>query len=131
MVGITNYKNFDSYLASRLYRVLPDESENANSDPDNDKLDRFNCCNGIRESVIDCWPRSLGCCKCCRRHQRKERAMHKARDLLLKEINIIQMIKMTRYFELALKLLIPENKIAKLQEQAKFIIVDPEEKETD
>ena len=42
--------------------------------------------------------------------------MHKARDLLTKEINIIQMIKMTRYFELALNLLLPKKKIAKLQE---------------
>ena len=49
-----------------------------------------------------------------------------AREKLDKEINIIEMVKSWRYFEQAIKYLLPEKQRLDFKERARYIAVDPD-----
>ena len=49
------------------------------------------------------------CCKCCIRRSRRDIAMQMAREKLDKEINIIEIVKSWRYYNIALKFLLTEH----------------------
>ena len=50
-------------------------------------------------------------------------AIDMARDKLDKEINIIEIVKSWRYFENALRYLLPESKRMDLKERARYIAI--------
>ena len=50
-----------------------------------------------------------------------------ARNKLDKEINIIEIVKSWRYFENAIKVLLPERQRLDLKEFARYISIDPDE----
>ena len=54
-------------------------------------------------------------------------AMKMARDKLETKINIIEIVKSWRYFENALKELLPERKRIDLKERSRYIQIDPDE----
>ena len=49
-----------------------------------------------------------------------------ARDKLDKEINIIEIVKSWRYFELAIKSLLEERKRIDLKEKSRYIAINPD-----
>ena len=49
-----------------------------------------------------------------------------ARDKLDKEINIIEIVKSWRYFELAFKFLLEERKRIDFKEKARYIAINPD-----
>ena len=65
---------------------------------------------------------------CCRRKyfckaDRKQKEFFKARELLLREINIIDIIKSRRYIGSALKYLLDKKQRRKLEKQSRYIIL--------
>lgn len=52
--------------------------------------------------------------------------MDKARGKLEKEVNIIEIIKSRRYFESALKYLLPKEKRFYFKERSRYQTVDPD-----
>lgn len=53
--------------------------------------------------------------------------MELSRKKLNREVNIIELIKQSRYFKKALKSLIAENVILKFKERSRFLAIDPEQ----
>ena len=51
--------------------------------------------------------------------------MKMAREKLDKEINIIEIVKSWRYFESALRFLLPEKKRLDFKERSRYIAIDP------
>ena len=49
-----------------------------------------------------------------------------ARDKLDKEINIIEIVKSWRYFELAIKSLLKERQRIDFKEKSRYIAIDPD-----
>lgn len=52
--------------------------------------------------------------------------MKMAREKLDKEINIIEMVKSWRYFEQALKYLLPEKQRLDFKERARYMTINPD-----
>ena len=55
--------------------------------------------------------------------------MTKARLLMDKEINIIEIIKSLRYLKNSIHLLIPKKKRFELKERSRYLCIDPDDKE--
>lgn len=70
-------------------------------------------------------------CMCCKRDRRAV-ALQMAREKLNKEINIIEIVKSWRYFELAIKSLLDERQRIDFKEKSRYIAIDPdpEDKQT-
>ena len=83
-------------------------------------------CYNPKEYVRDLLPKvTLRICKCCR-PDRLERGFEKARENLMKEINIIEIVKSRRFFNQALKLLLSKKKRMELKERSRYISIDPD-----
>ena len=76
----------------------------------------------LRSLVPDCCKKS----KCHCKQSRNEKAMEIARNKLDKEINIIEIVKSWRYFERALKFLLPEKKRLDFKERSRYLTVNPD-----
>lgn len=70
---------------------------------------------------MDLLPAKLLCC----RKSRKQRAIEKARQAMDREFNVVEILKSRRYFNKALKLLLPKQKRQVLIESSEYIEVDP------
>ena len=84
-------------------------------------------CFNPKEYIRDLLPKvCLRIFKCCK-PDRLERGFEKARENLLKEINIIEIVKSRRFFHKALKLLLSKKKRMELKERSRYISIDPDE----
>ena len=52
--------------------------------------------------------------------------MEMARKKLNREINIIEIVKSWRYYESALRYLLPENQRLNFKERSRYIMIDPD-----
>ena len=68
------------------------------------------------------------CCRCCLR-SRRQTALKMAREKLDKELNIIEIVKSWRYYEQALRHLLPEKLRLDFKERARYISIDPDPNE--
>ena len=84
-------------------------------------------CYNPKEYARDLLPKViLRICKCCK-PDRLERGFEKAREDLLKEINIIEIVKSRRFFNKAIKLLLSKKKRMELKERSRYIPIDPDD----
>ena len=119
IIPIVNYEHFQSHLASRLFRILPPRDVRSKLDREKKKalsqpivLTRFkNICNCIQDSC----PNWLSCVK---RKSVKYRAIRRARNHMETEMNIIEIVKSRRYFNMALKLLLSKDTRDSLKKQS-------------
>ena len=107
LLTIWNYNYFDNYMVTRLYKM---EKEDADKQGHLTFWRRSSFVwprkfYNPKEFICDTIPKKLRCCSCCR-PDRKERYFEAAREELLKESNIIELIKERRYFKRALKVLL-------------------------
>ena len=106
--ALWNFNNLENFLATRLFKLkLPE-----------DKIDRTQDVFLHSEYIPDSkypYMRELlqrllpaACLRCCTslKKTRKERAMQLAREKLSNEINIIEIVKMWRYFQIAIRSLL-------------------------
>ena len=101
-------------MVSRLYKIKK-------TDVDSIKEERyFN-----RSDFIN--PNKYSNC-CCVKRQRDQLGIAKARLLMDKEINIIEIIKSLRYLKNSIHLLIPKKKRFELKERSRYFCIDPDEK---
>ena len=104
VVSVLNFGNFDTFLASRLYKIkresaTDDSKENIFAQSD---YFRGSKCNNIKLCLMHCLPSKLVCCK----RSYKERGIERAITAMQKETDIIEMIKSRRYLKLALRKLL-------------------------
>ena len=103
-----NYKNFQNYMASRLFKI----QERITSSKDKRKKSfqaigefikptRF--CN-IGHFLMDLVPHK--CRRCCCRKTRAQRCIDNALSIMDDEINIVEIVKSRRYFKIALQSLL-------------------------
>lgn len=105
--GVWNYNSFDNFMVSRLFKIKKPKEEIEEdmgfySQSDYIKIGR---CPFFMEYLQSWLPK---CCHCfCLKRNRRQIAMQQAREKLDKEINIIEMVKAWRYFEKAIRFLLP------------------------
>ena len=100
-----NYNNFDNYLASRLYKIKDDSDCQIDDKYAAKFIDPTKWCN-ICEFMFDVIPSCLKCKRCKCRKSRKMESVEQARVLMDEEINIVEIIKSRRYFNMALRALL-------------------------
>ena len=83
----------------------------------------------VKDFFANNLPRFLKCCRCCHAppKSRNERALIKAREALAWEINLVQLIKKLRYFELSIDKLLPKHVRQQLKSKSDFILINPDE----
>ncbi len=129
LVAFWNYKMFDNYMVSRLYRIRKKDSEQPQQlwSSYMDKADPMvpRALHNPREYCKELlmWP----CCKNlrCFKSDRVEKSFEVGRTYLSRETNIVSIVKSVRYFKQALKLLLSEEQRTKLKEKTKYLTVDP------
>ena len=117
-----NYNYFDNYMASRLYKTYSPKEERKESEfmkP----WPFFNQKEYCQSLLPECLLKRL--CRCCRQ-SRKERAFQIAREKMIKEISIIEIIKSRRLFNAALKLLLRREQRLKLKDKSRYISINPD-----
>ena len=117
-----NYNSFDNFMVQRLFKITRPRTE---IDDDTEYFERSeyikvgklpNCTDWLLSFV----PKRFAC-----QRSRNEIAMKMAREKLDKEINIIEIVKSWRYFESALRFLLPEKKRLDFKERSRYIAIDP------
>ena len=107
LVSILNHGYFDTFMASRLFKILK-QDEDLKSVKSNFQRSNFfkpTFCGNIRQYFIDCLPSKIVCCK----KTRMVRSILKARQLLSHEIDILEIIKTRRIIRQALKQLLTKK----------------------
>ena len=126
IVSFANYEHFSTYVASRLFKILPSRAKRRKAENDGYKIVsrpiHLTRCKNICNYFRDCFPSSSGCLK---RRSEKYRAVQRAFNHLETETNIIQIVKSRRYFKLALKLLLKKEVRRKLKKECQYIEVGP------
>ena len=108
-VWLCNYNNFDNHMASQLFKTHKEDSGKNSGEFELFSPTKFF---NLKELAID------KCACCCRRrstcHKRgicrktvKERMIEAARNRLVQEVSIIDIIKSRRYFHMALRHMLP------------------------
>ena len=100
IVGLCNYKHFDTYMASQLFKISKHSPDKKSSgEQEHFTPDRFS---NLKHLIMDkfctfCRKRGI-----CRKSSRL-RLIAKTRKRLEKEVNIIDIVKWQRYFHMALR----------------------------
>ena len=107
LLNACNYNYFDNYMVTRLYKL---EKQDADKHDFQSFWQRSsfalpNWYYNLKEFVRDLVPEKLRCCAFCKQ-DRKERYFELARERLMKEVNIMEIIKSRRYFTRAFKALL-------------------------
>ena len=125
ILSFLNYKNFDIYMASRLFKIKKPASEEDEFMTYFERSDYFNVnkIGNLRQYAMDILPARLVCCK----RTRKERGIQLAQDAMDREIDIIELIKSQRYFKLVIKHLLSPEMRMKIKERSRYIRIDPDE----
>ena len=105
LLVLLNYNNFDSYLASRLYKIQDNSDGQIDNIKASSSIEPTKWCN-VYEFILDAIPGCLKCKKCKCKKTRKMESREQARALMNEEINIVDIIKSRRYFKMALRLLL-------------------------
>ena len=121
---IWNFNNFDNFMVTRLFKIMKPKKKI------DENLKFFEQSDYI---VADKYPYFLECfrsfapkkCHFCKL-TRREKALLKARDKLDKEINIIEIVKSWRYYEQAIRYLLPEAQRLDLKARSRYEAVDPD-----
>ena len=102
-----NYNNFASHVAKHFYEIKSNNHGN-DSDPDIGKTERLKPSKfgNIQEFFVErVLPKKL-VCRCCKL-KRMQKGVSEARKALFKEINIMEIIKLQRFFKLSIWELLP------------------------
>ena len=125
IIGILNYNNFDNHMAAKLYKMHA-HSKDCKCGLDI-KTDKKLClvppkiCN-MRDYFTAQLPFLQICCKT----DRKKRALDRARHQLQKEINIIEIIRLRRIFQISLSKMLSKEKFCHLRNKSRYITIDPD-----
>ena len=95
-LSVINYSHFDSYMASRLFKIKKEDADTVQYKSYFDKSNFFfpPKTGNIKACYMNHMPKCAVCCK----KDRKQRGIHKSIQALNNEIDIIEMIKSRRYF---------------------------------
>ena len=107
VLSVLNYGNFDTFMASRLFKIkresaTDDGGLNIFKQSDYFRGSKYN---NIRLCLMDCLPSRLVCCK----RSYSERGIKRAITAMQKETDIIEIIKSRRYLKLALRKLLTKT----------------------
>ena len=88
---IINHNHFDSFMASKLYKIKKETVEGVKYKSYFERSTFFkpSQCGNLRDYIIDCLPKRIVCC----RRSRRERGIIKARTAMDREIDIVEIIK--------------------------------------
>ena len=119
-----NYHHFDSFMASKLFKIKKVDDEEEKSKTYFERSTFFKPLNGrnLRNYMMDTLPKRLKCCKATR----QDRAIKKAITEMDKEIDIIEMIKSRRFFKMALRKLLSDKERMDLKDRSRYIMIDPD-----
>ena len=120
----TNYHHFDSFMASKLYKIKKPEDEEQKSKTYFERSDYFKPgkCRNLCDYMIDSLPGRLKCCK----ETRQERAIKKAITEMDKEIDIVELIKSLRFSNLAFRKILSHKDRMELKERSRYFMIDPD-----
>ena len=79
-----------------------------------------------KDYFIDLLPSNFKCSKRCKK-DRIQAGFQKARAGLVRETNIIEIIKSRRYFNAALRFLMSKEQRLKLKERSRYLVVNPDD----
>ena len=116
LISLLNYKHFDTYIASQLFKLRKPGAKNSGV------MEFFHPTKygNLKELCQDL----VGCCRFFRKSPRA-RMIEKARQTLEQEVNIIDIVKSRRYFQMALVNLLPQKKLEELQEKSRYFYIFP------
>ena len=119
-----NYHHFDQFMASKLFKIKKPEDEEQKSKTYFERSTFFkpSKLRNLRDYMIDSLPKRLKRCK----ETRQERAIKKAITQMDQEIDIIEIIKSTRFFHLAIRKLLTHKDRLDLKERSRYILIDPD-----
>ena len=127
LIAIWNFNQFDNYMVTRLFKIeKPPALEKGVLKSWGDKSEFMvpQILYNPKDCVRDFCPNFV--CSRIMRSNRLERGFERARDKLEKEINIIEIIKSRRYFNRALKVLLPKKQRMKIKERSRYIAINPD-----
>lgn len=120
-----NYNAFDNFMVSRLFKIKKRKQDIDPGTPifnQSDYIDLSSAPN-FTDWFYSCLPKRFT--RCCKR-DRKSVALQMAREKLFKEINIVEIVKSWRYFDLAIKSLLDERQRIDFKEKSRYIAIDPD-----
>ena len=125
IVSAWNYVAFDNYMVSRLFKIKkPADKIDATMDffRRSDFI-HIRWMPNLRLWLLSFLPKSWA-----NRFikSRRERALQRARERLDREINIIEIVKSWRYFERAIRYLLPQKKRLTIKGRSRYFQIDPE-----
>ena len=130
-IQVLNYNYFDSYMASQLFTIRkpkgPDLKYRLNpKKPKDDEFTEFSpsrtnsICEFFQDLFSSCCSRFRHCKK-----NRRQRAIEKARNIFEQEANIVDIIRSRRFFYLALKHMLSDEKRHEFLQRSSFVKIDP------
>lgn len=133
ILSILNYNHFDNYMVSRLFKLnlqkkspfarLNDKQRRQQEEDEAEWYKPSSYC-GLREFC-----RALICrCKNCNR-DRKLKAINKARRILERETEIVDLIQMRRFLRMALNNLLNKDERDEIKKRSHYVIVGPSDDE--
>ena len=129
VVSCFNFNNFDNYMVSRLFKFKKIDAKTNLSKPYFQRAEFIDHrkYRNLLEYLINKMPclKHICCCKCCRK-SRAQRGMDKAREKIMKEINIVEIVKKLRYVTDALNYLLPEKKRFEIKQRNRYVQIDPD-----
>ena len=109
----------NSLLASKLYKEANlDEAES----PHQLNMPRTGYFHEYFVNIFQCRR------NCCRR-TRQQQVMNLARKALIKEIDVVELIRMHRYFNRVVEKVLSQDDRAKLRKEESFKIIDPDKQQ--
>lgn len=124
LLSVMNYMNFQTFMASRLFKIKKEDTEASNLRYF-ERSDFFKASktSNVRLYCMDILPKKLVCC----RRNRAEKGIQQAIRNMEKETDIIEMIKLMRFFKLAIRQLMQEKKQRmELKERSRYKSIDPD-----
>ena len=111
IIGLLNYNHLESYIASRLFKI-------SEKNPNMKKSTSFTASKygNLAEYTLDAIPTCLVCCKKPKRY----RAIQKARAALVKEIDVLELVKSIRFFKKGFEHLLSSDELRRLEETSEY-----------
>lgn len=129
---VFNYQHMENFLAASLFKIERAESSVDEAIFNNKKLAHSDLIvppkySNIKDFFMNMLPKKLKCC--CRENKmsRNQRALHKARDALQSEMNVLSLIQRLRYFDLSIEDLLDKTRRDELKEKSTFVYINPDQ----
>lgn len=122
LLTLFNYNHFDTYMASRLFKIQKVDADSHTRFFDKSDFFHPSKVSNVRQCCMDYLPKRVQCCK----KNRKEVGIEIARKTMEQETDIIELMKTLRFVKMAFRHLIPANLRMDFKERSRYLCIDPD-----